>query len=53
LVVLSPEQKELWFDFKQAKNGRYALVIDYFTPAGDKETEIAVESSSEKGKNLY
>ena len=50
LVVLSPEQKELSFDFKHARNGLYALVIDYFTPAGEGGTEIMVESNSEKGK---
>jgi hypothetical protein len=49
MVTLSPEQKELGFDFKQAKNGRYALLINYFTPTGEGGTEIQIEFNSEKG----
>jgi len=47
LVVLSAEQNKLWFEFKQSKKSRYVLVIDYFTPLGEKKTEINAESSSE------
>lgn len=50
LVVLSSDQAKLGFDLDVAKNGRYVLVINYFTPGGDREVRLRVKSESEKGK---
>jgi len=52
LVVLSSDQSELGFDLNVTKNGRYVLLIHYFTPDGDGPVELKVESKSEKGNRV-
>ena len=49
LVVLSPQQREIEFDLNVAKGGRYALVLEYFTPRGANVTKVEVETTSKKG----
>ena len=50
LAVLASDQSELGFDLNVGKNGRYVLIVNYFTPDGDGPAEVRVESNSEKGQ---
>jgi laminin alpha 3/5 len=50
LAMLSPQQQKIQFDLPVSKGGRYALVLEYFTPQGANLSKIGVESTSRKGR---
>ena len=49
MVVLSPRQKKLNFALPVTKGGRYALVLEYYTPRGSNLTKLMVDAKSPKG----
>lgn len=52
MALLTSQQPEIHLDIPVSKGGRYALLLEYFTPSGANLTEIQVEATSKKGKKI-
>lgn len=51
MALLSSQQPQIHMDLPLSNGGRYALLLEYFTPIGANLTEVQVQTTSNKGSS--